>query len=205
MAHPVAAYAGAGHLDPAPLADDALEPDPLVLAAVALPVLGRTEDSLVEEPVLFGAEGTIVDGLGLGDFAPRPLPDLIGGGEADGDLLQFVYVYVALESLHALYTSSSEGTGWLLQIARRFVAAEVYAQSPGGLVPIPAVLILGRGLGVVDRLDREPQRLHLFEEHLEARGHARLGNVLALDDRLVALDPTDPVVALYGQELLQGV
>src|ERR671915_435075 len=52
VAHPVAAYAGAGYLDPAPLADDALEPDPLVLAAVALPVLGRAEDALVEEAVL---------------------------------------------------------------------------------------------------------------------------------------------------------
>jgi hypothetical protein len=52
MTHAVPADPGAGHLDAAALADDALEPDPLVLAAVALPVLGRTEDALVEEPVL---------------------------------------------------------------------------------------------------------------------------------------------------------
>src|SRR5215211_4632703 len=52
VAHPVATHAGAGYLDPAPLADDALEPDSLVLAAVALPVLRGAEDALIEEAVL---------------------------------------------------------------------------------------------------------------------------------------------------------
>ena len=52
VAHPLAAHLGAGDLDAAALADDALEPDALVLAAVALPVLGRAEDLLAEEPVL---------------------------------------------------------------------------------------------------------------------------------------------------------
>ena len=33
MPHPLAAHVGAGHLNPATLADDALEADPLVLAA----------------------------------------------------------------------------------------------------------------------------------------------------------------------------
>src|SRR5215213_8131832 len=95
-----------------------------------------------------------------------------------------------------LHPSSAEGVRHVVQVARRLVAAQVYPEGPGGLVPIPAVLILGRGLGVVDRLDREPKRLHLFQEHLEARWHARLGYVLALDDGLVALD---------RQQLLQGV
>src|SRR5215217_17911 len=104
-----------------------------------------------------------------------------------------------------LHPSSAEGVRHVVQVARRLVAAEVYPEGPGGLVPIPAVLILGRGLGVVDRLDREPKRLHLFQEHLEARRHAGLRYVLALDDGLVALDPTDPIVALYRQQLLQGV
>src|SRR5881275_392100 len=35
----------------------------------------------------------------------------------------------------------------------------------------------------------EAERLHLLDEHLERLGNARLGNVLALDDRLVDLDP----------------
>src|SRR5207245_10077808 len=48
--HPLTAHLGPGDLDAAPLADDALEPDPLVLAAVALPVPSRTEDLFAEEP-----------------------------------------------------------------------------------------------------------------------------------------------------------
>jgi hypothetical protein len=96
MAHPVAPNAGARHLDAAALADDALEADSLVLAAVALPILRGAEDALVEEAVLLRTEGAVVDGLGLGDLAAGPLPDLLGRSEADGDLLELVYVYVAL-------------------------------------------------------------------------------------------------------------
>src|ERR671911_191669 len=51
MAHPVAPHPSARHLDATPLADDALEPDPLVLSAIALPVLRRTEDALAEEAI----------------------------------------------------------------------------------------------------------------------------------------------------------
>ncbi len=96
VAHPVAPDTRAGYLDAAPLADNALEADALVLTAVALPVLGRTEDALAEQPVLLGAERPVVDGLGLGNLATGPLPDLLGRSEADGDLVQLVYVYVAL-------------------------------------------------------------------------------------------------------------
>src|SRR5205823_13277118 len=42
------------HLDAAALTDDALVADALVLAAIALPVLGRTEDALAEETVALG-------------------------------------------------------------------------------------------------------------------------------------------------------
>ncbi len=73
VAHPLTTHLGAGHLDAAALADDALEADALVLAAVALPVAGRTEDLLAEEPVLLRLEGAVVDGLGLLDLAVGPL------------------------------------------------------------------------------------------------------------------------------------
>src|SRR5204863_332195 len=49
VAHPLAADLRARDLDAAFVADDALVPNPLVLAAVALPVLRRTEDALVEQ------------------------------------------------------------------------------------------------------------------------------------------------------------
>ena len=54
VAHPLTTHLGAGHLDAAALTDDALEADPLVLAAVALPVPGRAEDLLAEEPSFSG-------------------------------------------------------------------------------------------------------------------------------------------------------
>src|SRR5205085_6256305 len=50
VAHALAPDLRARDLDAAALADDALVADALVLAAVALPVFGRTEDALAEEP-----------------------------------------------------------------------------------------------------------------------------------------------------------
>ena len=92
VAHPLAAHLRARHLDAAALADDPLVADALVLAAVALPVLGRTEDLLAEEPVLLRLQRPVVDGLGLGDLARAPLPDLLGGGQTDGDGVEIVDV-----------------------------------------------------------------------------------------------------------------
>ena len=76
---------GARDFHAAPLADDAFEPDALVLAAVALPVLGRTEDLLAEQAVLLGLERAVVDGLGLLDLTVGPRADLVGGGKRDGE------------------------------------------------------------------------------------------------------------------------
>ena len=92
VAHPLTTHLGAGHLDAAALTDDALEADALVLAAVALPVPGRTEDLLAEESVLLGLEGAVVDGLGLLDLAVGPLADVVGGGQTDPQLVEEVDV-----------------------------------------------------------------------------------------------------------------
>src|SRR5215216_923428 len=93
VAHALAAHLGARDLDAAALADDALVPDSLVLAAVALPVFGRTEDALAEEPVLLGLQGAVVDRLRLGDLAVAPAPDLLRGGEPDLDCVEIVDVH----------------------------------------------------------------------------------------------------------------
>src|SRR5213076_1057025 len=82
VAHALAPDLRAGHLDAAALADDALVADPLVLAAVALPVLGRTEDALAEQPILLGLQGPVVDRLRLGHLTRGPAADLLRGGEA---------------------------------------------------------------------------------------------------------------------------
>src|SRR5581483_1550462 len=90
--HPVATDLAAGDLDPAALADDPLEPNPLVLAAVALPVPGGTEDTLAEEPVLLRLQGPVVDRLGLLHLAVRPGTDLVRRRQPDPDLVEVVDV-----------------------------------------------------------------------------------------------------------------
>src|SRR4029453_166889 len=92
VSHPLAADLRAGHLDTAALTDDALEAHPLVLAAVALPVPGGTEDLLAEEAVTLGLERAVVDGLRLLDLTVAPLTDLVGGGQADLQLVEEVDV-----------------------------------------------------------------------------------------------------------------
>src|SRR3954464_9426511 len=89
---------------------------------------------------------------------------------------------------------------------RRLAAAQVDAQLLRG----PEDLVVG--VAQLDRLpvagehlDVEAQRLQLFEQHLERLRDARLGDVLALDDRLVHLDAAEDVVGLDGQQLLQRV
>jgi hypothetical protein len=92
VTHPVAPDLAPGDLDAAALADDALEPDALVLTAVALPVLGRPEDLLAEQPVLLGTQRPVVDGLGLLDLAVGPTPDGVSGGQADPQLVKGIHV-----------------------------------------------------------------------------------------------------------------
>ena len=92
VAHAVATDLRAGDLDATALADDALEPDALVLAAVALPVTCRPEDLLAEQAVLLGAQRAVVDRLGLLHLTVRPGADLIRRGQADLQLVEHVDV-----------------------------------------------------------------------------------------------------------------
>jgi len=87
VAHPLAAHLRARDFDATALADDALVADPLVLAAVALPVPLGTEDALVEQALLLRPEGAVVDRLGLLDLSVRPRTDLVRRSETD---LQFI-------------------------------------------------------------------------------------------------------------------
>jgi hypothetical protein len=70
--HAVATDLGERDLDATAVADDAAIADALVLPAMALPVLHRTEDALAEQTVLLGLEGAVVDGFGLEHLAPGP-------------------------------------------------------------------------------------------------------------------------------------
>ena len=92
VAHALAADLRAGDLDATTLADDALEPDTLVLPAVALPVLGGAEDLLAEESVLLRLEGSVVDGFWLLDFAVGPHTNGICCCESDSNLAEVIDV-----------------------------------------------------------------------------------------------------------------
>ena len=67
------------------VADHAAVLHALVLAAEALPVRDGTENFRAEQAVALGFEGTVVDGLRLGDFAVRPGPDFFRTRKADPD------------------------------------------------------------------------------------------------------------------------
>src|SRR5437763_11338728 len=90
MTHPLAAHLLPGHFDAAALADDALVADALVLAAVALPVLRRTEDALAEEAVALGLQRAVVDRLGLRYLARRPVANLLARREPDSDRAEII-------------------------------------------------------------------------------------------------------------------
>src|SRR5690606_14692093 len=90
VAHPLPADLGAGDLHATPLADDALEADPLVLTAVAFPVPGRAEDLLAEQPILLGLQRPVVDGLRLLHLTVRPLPDTVRSSQPDPELIKEV-------------------------------------------------------------------------------------------------------------------
>jgi hypothetical protein len=92
VAHALAPDLRSGDLDPAALADDPLEPDALVLAAGALPVLGGPEDLLAEQAVLLRLERAVVDRLGLLHLAVRPRADRVGRCQADPELREVVDV-----------------------------------------------------------------------------------------------------------------
>src|SRR5205823_10843438 len=72
VTHALATDAAQGDFDAAAIADHSTVANSLVFAAVAFPVLDRTEDALAEQAILFRLERAVVDGLGLENLAPRP-------------------------------------------------------------------------------------------------------------------------------------
>ena len=94
VAHALTAHLGTGDLHAAAVADLALVADLFVLAAVALPVLGGAKDPLAEQTVPLRLEGAVVDGLRLLDLAVGPLADLLRGGDADLDGVEFSVTHI---------------------------------------------------------------------------------------------------------------
>src|SRR5262249_37624294 len=90
MAHALATHLRARDLHTALVTDDALMPHTLIFAACALPILGRSEDALAEESVLFRLERAIVDSFWLGHLAIAPGANLLRAGQADADGVKIV-------------------------------------------------------------------------------------------------------------------
>ena len=74
-----------GHLNTATVANDAFIANALILSAMALIVLRRTEDALAEESVALGLVGAVVDGFGLQNLAIGVGFNLYGRSQSDGD------------------------------------------------------------------------------------------------------------------------
>ena len=92
VTHALAANLRARDLNAALVADRSGMTDTLVLSAVALEVLGRTEDALAEEPAVLRLQCSIVDRLWLGYLTVRPAPDRLGRCKADPNGVEVVDV-----------------------------------------------------------------------------------------------------------------
>ena len=85
-------------------------------------------------------------------------------------------------------------------------AGEVDAELLGSAQQVVVLVAHFGALALLgDDVDVERQRLHLLEQDLEGLRDRRLGDVLALDDRLVGLHAADRVVGLDREHLLQRV
>ena len=96
VAHPLPADVGAGHFHAAAVADLALIADLLVLAAVALPVLGGAKDALAEQAVPLRLQGAVVDGLRLLDLAIGPIQDLLRGSDTNTNGVKLSIAHISI-------------------------------------------------------------------------------------------------------------
>src|SRR6266536_1329676 len=90
MPHTLAAHNTARHAHAALVTDHVFITDPLVLPAIALPVFGRAKDPLTKQAVFLRFLGPVVNGLWLGDFAMRPIQNLLRRGQRQLHRVKFV-------------------------------------------------------------------------------------------------------------------
>ena len=91
VTHSLAAHLGARDFHAALVADDTLISYPLIFSAMALPVLGGSENALAEQTVFLRLLRPVIYRFGLGDFAVRPGSDLVGGSNAYLYAVKIVY------------------------------------------------------------------------------------------------------------------
>src|SRR2546430_6364803 len=85
MAQPLAPHFAERNFHAALIADHSAMLHALVFAAQAFPVRHRTENLGAKQAVTFWLERTVVDGLGLGDFAVGPGTDFFRTRQTDAN------------------------------------------------------------------------------------------------------------------------
>src|SRR5262245_64363767 len=90
MAHPFAPDPAVRDLDTAAVANHSLVLHAAVLAAGALPVFLRAEDSLAEQTILFRSIGSIIDRFRLFYFSKGPASNIMRAGQADADSFMII-------------------------------------------------------------------------------------------------------------------
>ena len=223
VAHALAADLCARDFHAAAVADLALVADLLILAAVALPVLRGSKNALAEQAVTLGLERAVVDGLGLFHFAGGPGKDHFRGGNADLNcikrgvahvlfllLVRIVRIVIvvagiaeraeAVVFLHRYVLDREAAAGDLIIVG---LVGHLITHTRDVIVLV--VLKLDLVAVLVEDADIQAQGLQLLDEHLERLRHARLRDVLALDDGFIRAHAAGHVVGLHRQDLLQGV
>src|SRR6185437_3067393 len=216
MPHALAAHAAVSHLDTATIADDALVLRALVLAAGAFPVALGAEDALAEQAVLFGAVGTVVDGLGLLHLAERPRTNIVRAGKLNSD--RAVVVNTIVDGfchdrlLSFCVASCTLAVNLTLNLALHSTASCTFHCLDGrGSYWRPTashhVLILHVSTQpfLLFELDIETQAADFVAEHVERHRGAGFERIGAFDHRFVNLGTSFDVVRLDGQQFLKDV
>ena len=107
VTHALAADAGVGDLDAAAVADDALELGAFVLAAGALVVALRPEDTLTEKTTFFRLECPVVNGLGIFNFSAAPFPNDIGRGDGNSHMVEAIGLALKTEDTDGRFANRS--------------------------------------------------------------------------------------------------
>ena len=121
VSHSLTAHRGLCDLYAALITDHAFIADLLILAAVTLPVLDRSENALAEKSVLLRLQGTVIDRFGLFHLAVRPLADLLRGREPDADrikiqLLFRLFFLICLRHVYAPFDHSLSSSSFRLSM-----------------------------------------------------------------------------------------
>ena len=93
VAHAFAADLGQRHFNATLLTDHSAMLEALVLTAQTLVILDRTKNLGAEKTISLRLEGSVVDGLGLFNFAKRPRPNHLRRRQTDTDRVE-VFVFL---------------------------------------------------------------------------------------------------------------